>query len=128
MHTLSSLVLIHVGLGKLPLSRLHRLGTHLRVLVLADAELRVIPGDFFTHFHVLEKVLLSGNRLVRLPDTLFTRFSLGHLCLDRNRLEVVPPEVRGLTSLTHLDLSGNPVLEWPSPDCFAPLLNLYACS
>lgn len=60
----------------------------------------------------LKWLRLNDNRLAALPD-LSPLVNLRRIYLRNNRFEAVPETLRGLPSLTDIDLSGNPIREVP---------------
>ena len=61
----------------------------------------------------LKWLRLNDNRLSALPD-LSPLVSLRRIYLRNNRFETVPETLKGLPSLTDVDLSGNPIGEVPA--------------
>ena len=61
----------------------------------------------------LKWLRLNDNRLSALPD-LSPLVSLRRIYLRNNRFEAVPETLKGLPSLTDVDLSGNPISEVPA--------------
>ena len=92
----------------------------LPVEVGALVSLRSLDASFNRLIHVpaevgrlakLEELVLNDNHLTRLPLSLDRRMSsLGRLSVQYNTLEALPRNLRTITSLTELDVRGNPLL------------------
>jgi hypothetical protein len=86
----------------------------------ALVNLRSLDASFNRLVHVptevgrlvrLEELVLNDNHLTRLPLSVDRRLSaLGRLSVQYNTLEALPRNLRTITSLTVLDVRGNPFL------------------
>lgn len=83
-----------------------KIAATLKTLVLSSNRLSKLPdsvGDLIK----LESLFLDNNQLVELPDSITTLQKLGILELSRNQLTKLPERIGTLTSLTSLDLNHN---------------------
>ncbi|KAI0234190.1 hypothetical protein LSAT2_015636 [Lamellibrachia satsuma] len=82
-------------------------------LYLAANQLTVLPDDFFGELPKLEWLDLRDNQLISIPSSFLGRHKcLKTLLLENNKLHTLPLELGLLTTLTGLNIRGNP-LEFP---------------
>ncbi|HRH16998.1 MAG TPA: leucine-rich repeat-containing protein kinase family protein, partial [Aquabacterium sp.] len=86
----------------------------LRWLILTDNRIERLP-DTLGHCTALEKLALAGNRLRALPDTMAACRHLALARLSANAFESFPDWLFTLPRLTWLALAGNPALPEPPP-------------
>lgn len=88
----------------------------LRWLILTDNRIARLP-DALGQRPRLQKLMLSGNRLSALPDSLADAANLELLRLAANRFEALPDWLGELPRLSWLAFSGNPCSPFPAvPD------------
>ncbi|KAJ3361665.1 cysteinyl-tRNA synthetase [Allomyces javanicus] len=89
----------------------------LRVVNLACNRLLELPDEFFLHCAKIEQLILSGNQVAALPDTVGALKQLRILALSNNKLVSVPAEVGKLGRLMAFDVGNNNlkfnVSNWP---------------
>ncbi|KNE65218.1 hypothetical protein AMAG_10866 [Allomyces macrogynus ATCC 38327] len=89
----------------------------LRVVNLACNRLLELPDEFFLHCAKIEQLILSGNQVAALPDTVGALKQLRILALSNNKLVSVPAEVGKLGKLMAFDVGNNNlkfnVSNWP---------------
>ncbi|KAL9437560.1 hypothetical protein AB3S75_023431 [Citrus x aurantiifolia] len=78
----------------------------LKHLVLSGNNLKRIPESLGL-LSSLKHLVLSGNNLKRIPESLGLLSSLKHLVLSGNNLKRIPESLSQLSSLEYLQLSGN---------------------
>jgi hypothetical protein len=91
------------------------LPTSLRWLILTDNRIERLPtsiGDC----RPLQKLMLAGNRLDSLPDAMAACVNLELVRLAANRFESLPSWLLGLPHLAWLAFAGNPLAPEPSVD------------
>lgn len=79
----------------------------LRWLVLTDNRVRRLPAEL-GRCHRLQKLMLAGNQLETLPDEMASCLNLELIRLAANRFEKFPPWLFELPRLAWLGLGGNP--------------------
>jgi Leucine-rich repeat (LRR) protein len=91
----------------------------LKTILLADNALMAIPKSILggaTPLKMLEKLDLSSNKLVSVPETIASLVGLTDLNLDDNALKRLPPSVEKLKKLKVLSLRRNQIrLANPQP-------------
>ncbi|OWZ18653.1 putative LRR protein [Phytophthora megakarya] len=101
---------------------------NLSELVVLNGEnnaLQWLPTDCGEHWGLMEKLVLSHNRLAGLPATLGLLCSLRTLHLSNNRLTALPLELAALTRLRELDVSWNQLERIPDEfGCLESLMTL----
>ncbi len=78
-----------------------------RWLILTDNKIEKLP-DSIGELKRLQKLMLAGNRLTSLPDSMSACRELELIRLSANRLETLPPWLFTLPQLAWLACSGNP--------------------
>ena len=85
---------------------------HVMQLSLKSNQLQTLPINFLRRFPALRTLFLDGNRLDHLPQSLSALPHLKQLSLSNNRIQpqlVDVTRLQGLTRLTKLNLSNNPL-------------------
>lgn len=100
------------------------LQSQLRWLILTDNALTEIP-DTIARCGLLQKCMLAGNRLTRLPSTaaISQLKNLQLIRLASNRLEQAPMELLSLPNLCWVALGDNPFLQTKDPTSSNPSIN-----
>ncbi len=78
-----------------------------RWLILTDNKIEKLP-DSIGELKRLQKLMLAGNRLTSLPDSMSACIELELIRLSANRLETLPPWLFTLPQLAWLACAGNP--------------------
>ncbi|KAL7043628.1 hypothetical protein ACKWTF_001600 [Chironomus riparius] len=91
-------------------------------LVLANRKLKDFP-KYYGKFNLTDTVFadLSRNRFCELPEDITSFAFLERLLLYHNAIRSIPESVRGLHSLTYLDLRSNQLSVLPREICYLPL-------
>jgi len=79
----------------------------LRWLILTDNRLEKLPASI-GKLHLLQKLMLAGNRLTTLPSEMQQCRNLELLRISANRIEVLPEWLVNLPRLSWLAFAGNP--------------------
>jgi Leucine-rich repeat (LRR) protein len=82
--------------------------SQLRIFECSNNQLGNLPPNLFDKMTKLKGLDLSGNQLTRLPN-IGNLFSLRHLLLSFNRLERIPPQIGKLIKLTIVRLTNNKI-------------------
>lgn len=102
-----------IGFKSNRIERVEALPPSLRWLILTDNRIDRLPstlGDCLP----LQKLMLSGNRLESLPDEMAACTNLELVRLAANRFEVLPEWLFRLPKLAWLAFSGNPLVDEPA--------------
>jgi len=87
-------------------------------------DIEEIPDDYFFQFPNLKDLLLQGNKITRLPSSLFSLQNLEKLYLTDNLgITAIPSQISNLQKLTTLGLSGTNITSLPNE--IQELKNLY---
>ncbi|XP_061822555.1 leucine-rich repeat-containing protein 20 [Nerophis lumbriciformis] len=86
---------------------------NIRVITLADNELKAISRKFFSTFTQLRELDLHGNVLTKLPDSLEEMTQLRSINLAKNSFSVFPDKLTEVTTLERINLEGNNITEIP---------------
>lgn len=78
-----------------------------------DNRLKKLPPEIFREWRQLERLLLSGNRLAEIPQSIRHCAPLAHLLLNGNRLEQLPAEIGELSWLRRLEVRNNKLTSLP---------------
>ncbi|XP_018416331.1 PREDICTED: volume-regulated anion channel subunit LRRC8E-like [Nanorana parkeri] len=109
---LKELELIRCDLGRIPHAVFSL--TNLQVLDLKDNNLHTIEEIIsLQHCRKLSVLRLWHNHIAYIPEHIRKLKVLEELCLNRNKILVLPPQLFLCTKLRHLDLSHNEIRELP---------------
>lgn len=86
---------------------------NIRVVTLADNEMKAITSKFFSTFTQLRELDLHGNVLTKLPDAVGEMEHLTSINLANNSLSVFPSKLTEISTLERIDLEGNSITELP---------------
>ncbi|KAM9838005.1 leucine-rich repeat-containing protein 20 isoform 1-T2 [Aulostomus maculatus] len=92
---------------------LKNVSENIRVITLADNEMKAISSKFFSTFTQLRELDLQGNVLTKLPDSVVEMQHLTSINLANNNFSVFPEKLTEITSLERIDLEGNSITEIP---------------
>ncbi|XP_019626648.1 PREDICTED: leucine-rich repeat-containing protein 24-like [Branchiostoma belcheri] len=82
---------------------------HLEWLFLSDNHIADLPDGVFSHLTMLGRLELSHNHIADLPDGVFSNLtSLVWLILSNNIISSLHADIKHLSTLTFLDITGNP--------------------
>ncbi|MFC6301129.1 hypothetical protein GNF76_24325 [Pseudomonas sp. CCM 7893] len=101
---------------------------HVSSLSLGNMRLSDNIGDFLSSFPGLRHLILSGNRLTRIPSIVGTMVGLTQLALDHNQIQLTTQSVTilaGLTQLRVLSLARNRLGMVPNVSAMTRLNQLY---
>ncbi|MBP7452748.1 MAG: protein kinase [Ottowia sp.] len=96
----------------------HALPAQLRWLILTDNAIDTLPSALGQRPR-LQKLMLAGNRLARLPDSLQHAHALELLRIAANQFDTLPHWLTALPRLTWLAWGGNPLTAAPEADALA---------
>ncbi len=94
----------------------------LRWLILTDNRLSRLP-DALGRCHGLRKLMLSGNRLESLPESMQACTGLELVRLASNRFQALPDWLLQLPRLAWLGIAGNPVTDARSVEFAMPMID-----
>lgn len=86
---------------------------NIRVITLADNEMKVVSSKFFTTFTQLRELDLQGNVLTKLPDSVSEMKHLTSINLANNKFSIFPDKLTEIATLERIDLQGNSLTEVP---------------
>lgn len=86
---------------------------NIRVINLADNEMKAISSKFCCIFTQLQELNLHGNVLTKLPDTVVQMEHLSNINLSNNNFTVFPEKLTEMTALERIDLEGNGLTDVP---------------
>ncbi|XP_063338041.1 leucine-rich repeat-containing protein 20 isoform X3 [Pelmatolapia mariae] len=86
---------------------------NIRVITLADNEMKAVSSKFFTTFTQLRELDLQGNVLTKLPDSVSEMKHLTSINLANNKFSIFPDKLTEIATLEHIDLQGNSLTEVP---------------
>ncbi|KAM4523969.1 leucine-rich repeat-containing protein 20 [Odontesthes bonariensis] len=92
---------------------LRTVSENIRVITLADNEMKAISSKFFSTFTQLRELDLQGNVLTKLPDIVGEMEHLTSINLANNSFSVFPDKLTEIATLEKIDLEGNGVTEIP---------------
>ncbi|KAM5170372.1 volume-regulated anion channel subunit LRRC8E-like isoform 1-T1 [Mantella aurantiaca] len=95
----------------------------LNILRLTHNQIAYIP-EHIRKLKILEELCLNQNKILVLPPQLFLCTKLHHLDLSRNEIRELPPEVGVLQMLQYLSLTGNFLEELPNELFFCQRLKI----
>uniref|UniRef100_H3BVR4 Leucine rich repeat containing 20 n=1 Tax=Tetraodon nigroviridis TaxID=99883 RepID=H3BVR4_TETNG len=85
----------------------------IRVITLADNEMKVISSKLFSTFTNLRELDLQGNVLTKLPDAVAEMQHLTSISLAKNSFSVFPDKLTEIATLERINLEGNHITEIP---------------
>ncbi|XP_061561615.1 leucine-rich repeat-containing protein 20 [Phycodurus eques] len=86
---------------------------NIRVITLADNEMKAISSKFFSTFTQLRELDLHGNVLTKLPDCLEEMKHLTSIDLANNNFSAFPEKLTQIATLERINLEGNNITEIP---------------
>ncbi|XP_070708122.1 leucine-rich repeat-containing protein 20 isoform X3 [Pempheris klunzingeri] len=86
---------------------------NIRVITLADNEMKAISSKLFTTFTQLEELDLQGNVLTKLPDAIGEMKHLTCINLANNSFSSFPDKLTEIATLERINLEGNSITEIP---------------
>ncbi|HAJ64948.1 MAG TPA: protein kinase [Cyanobacteria bacterium UBA8543] len=86
----------------------HALPPSIRWLILTNNKIEKLPASLGNMRH-LQKLMLAGNRLQSLPEEMASCFNLELIRLSANQLQELPPWLFTLPRLSWLAYAGNPL-------------------
>ncbi|XP_077595112.1 leucine-rich repeat-containing protein 20-like isoform X2 [Stigmatopora nigra] len=92
---------------------LNSVSENIRVITLADNEMKTISSKFFSNFTQLRELDLHGNLLSKLPDSLEEMKHLTSINLANNNFSTFPEKLMQITTLERINLEGNHITEIP---------------
>src|SRR4028119_1059476 len=91
----------------------HALPHSLRWLILTDNKIEKLPASLGSLSH-LQKLMLAGNQLSSLPESMASCKNLELIRLSANQLTRLPPWLFALPRLSWLAYAGNPLCSAPA--------------
>ncbi|XP_069836651.1 leucine-rich repeat-containing protein 20 isoform X1 [Dendropsophus ebraccatus] len=76
---------------------------------LANNELKILAGKFFTTFKALQELNIEGNFLEKLPHEAGLLCNLKMINLARNKLDTFPDELTKIQCIENINLEGNQI-------------------
>ncbi|XP_054623580.1 leucine-rich repeat-containing protein 20 [Dunckerocampus dactyliophorus] len=92
---------------------LSSVSNNIRVITLADNELKALSSKFFSTFTQLRELDLHGNVLTKLPDSLEEMKHLTSINLANNNFSVFPGKLTEMATLERINLEENSITEVP---------------
>lgn len=92
---------------------LRSVSENIRIITLADNEMKAITSKFFSTFTQLRELDLRGNVLTKLPDTVGEMKHLTCINLAFNNFSVFPDKLTEIATLERINLEGNSITEIP---------------
>ncbi|XP_057682614.1 leucine-rich repeat-containing protein 20 [Corythoichthys intestinalis] len=92
---------------------LNTVSENIRVITLADNEMKAISSKFFSTFTQLRELDLHGNVLTKLPDSLEEMRHLTSINLANNNFSTFPEKLTQIATLERINLEGNSITEIP---------------
>ncbi|XP_068161316.1 leucine-rich repeat-containing protein 20 [Antennarius striatus] len=86
---------------------------NIRVITLADNEIKALSGNFFSIFTELRELDLRGNKLTKLPDAVAKMEHLTCIDVANNNFTVFPDKLTDVATLERINLEGNNITEIP---------------
>ncbi|XP_028917563.1 leucine-rich repeat-containing protein 20 isoform X1 [Ornithorhynchus anatinus] len=104
-----NLVSFPIGLYKV----LRNVSQGIRLVTLANNELKSLTSKFITTFSQLRELRLEGNYLHHLPDEVRTLLHLRAIDLSRNQFRDFPEQLTALQALETINLEENEIVDVP---------------
>ncbi|XP_037611989.1 leucine-rich repeat-containing protein 20 [Sebastes umbrosus] len=92
---------------------LRSVSDNIRVITLADNELKTVSSKVFSTFPQLRELDLRGNVLTKLPDAVGGMEHLTCINLANNSFSIFPDKITEIASLERINLEGNSITEIP---------------
>ncbi|KAM7370695.1 hypothetical protein PAMP_010221 [Pampus punctatissimus] len=86
---------------------------NIRIITLADNEMKAISSSFFSFFTQLRELDLQGNVLTKLPDSVEEVKHLTSINLANNNFSIFPDKLIKIATLERINLEGNHITEIP---------------
>ncbi|XP_039643414.1 leucine-rich repeat-containing protein 20 [Perca fluviatilis] len=86
---------------------------NIRIITLADNEMKAISSKFFSTFTQLRELDLQGNVLTKLPDAVGEMEHLTSINLANNSFSIFPEKITEIATLERVNLEGNSITEIP---------------
>ncbi|XP_068593041.1 leucine-rich repeat-containing protein 20 [Cebidichthys violaceus] len=86
---------------------------NIRVITLADNEMKSVSSKLFSTFTQLRELDVHGNVLTKLPDIVGEMEHLTCINLANNSFSVFPDKLTQIATLERIDLEGNGITEVP---------------
>uniref|UniRef100_A0A3Q3X7W9 Uncharacterized protein n=1 Tax=Mola mola TaxID=94237 RepID=A0A3Q3X7W9_MOLML len=86
---------------------------NIRVISLADNEMKALSSKFFSTFTQLRELDLRGNVLTKLPDAVAQMEHLTCINLANNSFSIFPEKLTVIATLERINLEGNTITEIP---------------
>ncbi|XP_041819092.1 leucine-rich repeat-containing protein 20 isoform X2 [Chelmon rostratus] len=92
---------------------LRSVSENIRVITLADNEMKALSSKFFSTFTQLRELDLRGNVLTKLPDAVAEMEHLTCINLANNSFSIFPDKLTEIATLERINLEGNSITEIP---------------
>lgn len=92
---------------------LRSVAENIRVITLADNEMKALSSKFFSTFTQLRELDLQGNVLTKLPDAVGEMEHLTSINLANNSFSIFPDKLTEIATLERINLEGNSITELP---------------
>uniref|UniRef100_UPI0037E744A5 leucine-rich repeat-containing protein 20 isoform X1 n=2 Tax=Semicossyphus pulcher TaxID=241346 RepID=UPI0037E744A5 len=92
---------------------LRSVSENIRVITLADNEMKAISSKVFSTFTQLRELDLQGNVLTKLPDSVGDVMHLTSINLANNSFSIFPDKLTEIATLERINLEGNSITEIP---------------
>lgn len=92
---------------------------NIKVISLADNEMKAISSKFCSIFTQLRELNLNGNVLTKLPDAVVKMEHLNIINLSKNNFTVFPEKLTEMRALERIDLEGNNITDFPVEKLFS---------
>ncbi|XP_069012396.1 leucine-rich repeat-containing protein 20 [Embiotoca jacksoni] len=92
---------------------LRSVAENIRVITLADNEIKALSSKFFSTFTQLRELNLKGNVLTKLPDAVGEMEHLTSINLANNSFSTFPAKLTEIATLEKIDLEENSITEIP---------------
>lgn len=86
---------------------------NVRVVLLAENEMKSISSKLFLNFTQLRELDLRGNIISKLPDAFLEMEHLTSINLAYNRFSIFPDKLTEIATLERINLEGNSITEIP---------------
>uniref|UniRef100_A0A4W6EZY9 Leucine rich repeat containing 20 n=1 Tax=Lates calcarifer TaxID=8187 RepID=A0A4W6EZY9_LATCA len=88
---------------------LRSVSENIRVITLADNEMKALSSKFFSTFTQLRELDLQGNVLTKLPDAVGEMEHLTSINLANNSFSIFPDKLTEIATLERINLEGNSI-------------------